>query len=54
MIDMLGRKKVEYMLNDKETVNLNQKRYEENIQERYKFIVEKKRMIERMSDNLIH
>jgi hypothetical protein len=41
------------MVNDNETVNLNQKRYEENIQERYKFIVEKKAMIERMSDNSI-
>lgn len=54
MIDMLGRKKVEHMLNDNETVNLNQKRYEDNIQERYRFIVEKKATIERMSDNLIH
>ena len=54
MIDMLGRKKVEYMINDKETVNLNQKRYEEHIQERYEFITEKKAMIERMSDNSLH
>jgi hypothetical protein len=30
------------MVNDNEAVNLNQKRYEENIQEWYKFIVEKK------------
>ena len=42
------------MLNDNETVNLNQKRYEENIQKWYKFIVEKKQAIEKMSDNSLH
>jgi hypothetical protein len=54
MIDMLWKEKVEEMVNDNETVNLSQKRYEENIQEWYKFIVEKKWMIERMSDNSLH
>lgn len=54
MIDMLGRKKVEEMINDKETVDYNQKRYEDHIQERYKFIVEKKRSIEKMSDKSLH
>ena len=54
MIDMLWKEKVEEMVNDNETVNLNQKRYEENIQKRYTFIVEKKWMIERMSDNSLH
>ena len=54
MIDMLWKEKVEEMINDNETVNLNQKRYEENIQKRYTFIVEKKWMIERMSDKIIH
>jgi hypothetical protein len=49
MIDMLGRKKVEYMLNDKSTVDYNQKWYEDNIQKRYKFITEKKEQISKMS-----
>jgi hypothetical protein len=49
MIDMLGRKKVEYMLNDKSTVDYNQERYEKMIQKRYKFITEKKELISKMS-----
>ena len=51
---MLGRKKVEYMLNDKSTVDYNQERYEKMIQKRYKFITEKKAMIEKKSDKVIH
>jgi len=50
MIDMLGRKKVEYMLNDKSTVNYWQERYEKMIQKRYKFITEKKELISKMSN----
>ena len=50
MIDKLGREKVEEMINDKETVNYNQKRYEDHIQERYIFITQKKNMISRMSN----
>lgn len=42
MIDILGREKVEYMLNDKSTVDYWQERYEKMIQERYKFITEKR------------
>ena len=53
MIDMLGREKVEEMMNDKETVEYKQWWYEDHIQERYKFITEKKNMISRMSDNLV-
>lgn len=49
MIDMLGRKKVEYMLNDKSTVDYWQERYEKMIQKRYKFITEKKELISKMS-----
>ena len=49
MIDLLGREKVEYMLNDKLKVEYKQKRYEDNIQERYKFITEKKEQISKMS-----
>ena len=49
MIDMLWRNKVEYMLNDKSTVDYNQNRYEDNIQERYKFITQKKEQIWKMS-----
>ena len=49
MIDMLGRKKVEYMLNDKSTVDYWQERYEKMIQKRYKFITEKKEQISKMS-----
>ena len=54
MIDMLWKEKVEEMINDKEIVEYKQWWYEENIQKRYTFIVEKKRMIERMSDNSLH
>jgi hypothetical protein len=50
MIDMLGRKKVEYMLNDKSTVDYKQERYEKMIQKRYKFITEKKELISKMSN----
>jgi hypothetical protein len=38
------------MLNYKGTVEYNQQWYEENIQEWYKYIVEKKALIEKMSD----
>ena len=38
------------MINDKETVEYKQQWYEENIQEWYKYIVEKKQAIEKMSD----
>ena len=50
MIDKLGREKVEEMINDKETVDYNQKWYEEHIKERYIFITQKKNMISRMSN----
>lgn len=50
MIDMLGREKVEYMLNDKSTVDYWQERYEKMIQKRYKFITEKKELISKMSN----
>ena len=50
MIDMLWRKKVEYMLNDKSTVDYKQERYEKMIQKRYKFITEKKELISKMSN----
>lgn len=46
MIDLLGKERVEEMINDNEIVNLNQIRYENHIQEWYKFILEKKRIIE--------
>ena len=49
MIDIIWKEKVEEMINDKETVNLNQIRYENHIQEWYKFIVEKKELIEKNS-----
>lgn len=49
MIDMLWKEKVEEMINDKETVEYKQWWYEENIQEWYKYIKEKKAQIERMS-----
>ena len=52
MIDKLGREKVEEMINDKETVDYNQKRYEDHIQERYTFITQKKNMISRMSNEI--
>lgn len=54
MIDMLWKEKVEEMVNDKEIVEYKQWWYEENIQEWYKFIVEKKALIEKMSDNSLH
>lgn len=63
MIDMLGREKVEEMMNDKETVEYKQWWYEDHIQERYKFITEKKleisltekkELIEKKSDKVIH
>ena len=54
MIDMLWKEKVEEMINDKETVEYKQWWYEDNIQERYKFIVEKKQAIEKKSDKVIH
>ena len=49
MIDMHGRKKVEYMLNDKQTVEHWMTRYQKQIKERYKFITEKKEQISKMS-----
>ena len=49
MIDMLGKEKVEEMINDKELRTYNQTEYEEMIMERYKFIVEKKKIIEENS-----
>jgi hypothetical protein len=54
MIDMLGREQVEYMINDKDLWSYSQKEYENMIQERYKFIVEKKQAIEKKSDKVIH
>jgi hypothetical protein len=50
MIDMLGREQVEYMINDKDLWSYSQKEYENMIQEWYKYIVEKKALIEKMSD----
>ena len=49
MIKMLWQDKVEEMLNDKQSVSYNQIRYENHIQEWYKFIVEKKELIEKNS-----
>ena len=46
---MLGKDKVEEMINDKELRTYNQIEYEEMIMERYKFIVEKKKIIEENS-----
>ena len=54
MIDMLWKEKVEEMINDKETVEYKQQVYEEYIQEWYKFIKEKKALIEKMSDKNGH
>ena len=51
MIDMLWKEKVEEMINDKEIVEYKQQVYEEYIQEWYKYIVEKKALIEKMSGN---
>ena len=50
MIDMLWKEKVEEMINDEETYSYTQQWYEDNIQEWYKFIKEKKQAIEKMSD----
>ena len=44
---MLGKDKVEEMINDKQSVSYNQIRYEQKIIERYNFICEKKMIIER-------
>lgn len=46
MIKLYGQEKVEEMINDKQSVSYNQIRYENNIIEWYKFIVEKKSIIE--------
>ena len=54
MIDMLWKEKVEEMVNNKETVEYKQQWYEDNIQERHKFITEKKALIEKKSDKVIH
>lgn len=51
MIDMLWKEKVEEMINDWDLWSYSQEEYENMIQEWYKFIVEKKWMIERMSGN---
>jgi hypothetical protein len=50
MIDMLGRKKVEEMINDWDLWSYSQEEYENMIQERYKFITEKKELISKMSN----
>ena len=47
MIDMLWKEQVEYMINDKDLWKYNQKEYEDMIIEWYKFIVQKKEIIER-------
>ena len=54
MIDMLGREQVEYMINDKDLWSYSQEEYEDMIQEWYKYIVEKKALIEKKSDKVIH
>lgn len=41
------------MINDKELVSYNQKRYEDNIIEWYKFIVKKKEIIARNTNQMI-
>jgi hypothetical protein len=53
MIDMLGRDKVEEMINDKELRLLSQSWYEEMIIERYKFIVEKKKIIDMNHEKIV-
>lgn len=53
MIDMLGRDKVEEMINDKELRTYNQIEYEEMIMERYKFIVKKKKIIDMNHEKLV-
>lgn len=45
MIEMLWLEKVKEMMEDKETVDYNQKRYEDHILERYAFIKPKKNSI---------
>ena len=54
MIDMLGKEKVEEMVNDKELVNYSQEWYEEKIKEWHTFNTEKKAMIKIMSDKSLH
>lgn len=49
MIEMYWLEYVEHIVNDKELRTYNQIEYEEMIMERYKFIVEKKRIIEENS-----
>ena len=44
---MLWKEQVEYMINDKDLWKYNQKEYEDMIIEWYKFIVQKKEIIER-------
>ena len=51
MIDKFWKERVEEMINDKEIVSYNQSRYEEHIQERYKFIKKKKKEIFKISIN---
>lgn len=53
MIDMLGKDKVEEMINDKELRTYNQIEYEEMIMERYKFIVEKKKIIDMNHEKIV-
>jgi hypothetical protein len=53
MIDMLGKEKVEEMINDKELRTYNQIEYEEMIMERYKFIVEKKKIIDMNHEKIV-
>lgn len=54
MIDMLWKEKVEEMINDWDLWSYSQEEYENMIQERYKFITEKKALIEKKSDKVIH
>lgn len=49
MIDMLWREKVDEMVNDNEIVSYSQQRYEDNIQEWYKFIKKKKSDLYKLS-----
>lgn len=46
MIEMYWLEYVEYIVNDKDLRKYNQKDYEDMIIERYKFIVNKKKIIE--------
>ena len=50
---MLGKDKVEEMINDKELRTYNQIEYEEMIMERYKFIVEKKKIIDMNHEKIV-